>query len=60
VDLAPGDAVVFATDGVAADYSAVLDSGLDVQAQAERVLRSHGKGSDDALALVVRWRPDAA
>jgi negative regulator of sigma-B (phosphoserine phosphatase) len=54
--LEPGDAVVLATDGVAADYSAVLDPGLPAQAQAERVLRSHGKGSDDALAVVVRWR----
>jgi negative regulator of sigma-B (phosphoserine phosphatase) len=58
VALEPGDAVVFATDGVTADYSAVLDPGLDVQAQADRVLHSHGKGSDDALAVVVRWRPD--
>jgi phosphoserine phosphatase RsbX len=58
VELRPGDAVVFATDGVAADYSAVLDPAVDVQAQAERVLRSHGKGSDDALAVVVRWRPE--
>jgi negative regulator of sigma-B (phosphoserine phosphatase) len=53
--LEPGDAVAFATDGVAADYSAVLDPALDPQTQAERVLRSHGKGSDDALAVVVRW-----
>ena len=60
VALEPGDAVVFATDGVAADYSAVLDSGLDVQAQADRVLHSHGKGSDDALTVVVRWRPEAS
>jgi phosphoserine phosphatase RsbX len=56
VGLEPGDAVAFATDGVAADYSAVLDTGLGAQAQAERVLSRHGKGSDDALAVVVRWR----
>jgi negative regulator of sigma-B (phosphoserine phosphatase) len=56
VELAPGDAVAFATDGVAADYSAVLDPALDPQVQAERVLSTHGKGSDDALAVVVRWR----
>jgi negative regulator of sigma-B (phosphoserine phosphatase) len=54
--LEPGDAVAFATDGVAADYSAVLDPALSAQDQAERVLSSHGKGSDDALAVVVRWR----
>jgi negative regulator of sigma-B (phosphoserine phosphatase) len=57
VALEPGDAVAFATDGVTADYSAVLDPALSPQAQAERVLRAHGKGSDDALAVVVRWRP---
>jgi len=55
VDLHPGDAAVFATDGVAADFSAVLDPALTPRAQAERVLRLHGKGSDDALAVVVRW-----
>jgi negative regulator of sigma-B (phosphoserine phosphatase) len=56
VELEPGDAVAFATDGVTADYSVVLDPRLDAQAQAERILRAHGKGSDDALAAVVRWR----
>lgn len=56
VELEPGDAVAFATDGVRADFSAVLDPALAPQAQAERVLREHGKGTDDALAVVVRWR----
>jgi negative regulator of sigma-B (phosphoserine phosphatase) len=55
IDLEPGDAVAFATDGIAADFSAVLDPVLTPQAQAERVLREHGKGSDDALAVVVRF-----
>jgi negative regulator of sigma-B (phosphoserine phosphatase) len=55
VELEPGDAVVMATDGVAADFSAVLDPAVPVQTQAERVLDAHGKGSDDALAVVVRW-----
>jgi negative regulator of sigma-B (phosphoserine phosphatase) len=56
VELEPGDAVAFATDGVRADFSAVLDPVLEPQAQAERILHAHGKGSDDALAVVVRWR----
>jgi negative regulator of sigma-B (phosphoserine phosphatase) len=55
VDLGPGDAVAFATDGVAADFSAVLDPALEPQVLAERVLSAHGKGTDDALAVVVRW-----
>jgi negative regulator of sigma-B (phosphoserine phosphatase) len=55
VELEAGDAVAFATDGVTADFSAVLNPALEAQVQAERVLGSHGKGTDDALAVVVRW-----
>jgi negative regulator of sigma-B (phosphoserine phosphatase) len=54
-ELSPGDAVAFATDGIRADFSAVLDPMLTPQAQAEKVLREHGRGSDDALAVVVRY-----
>jgi negative regulator of sigma-B (phosphoserine phosphatase) len=54
VPLEPGDAVVFATDGVTADFSASLASGIGAQELAERVLAKHGKGTDDALAAVVR------
>ena len=53
--LQPGDAVALATDGVAADYSASLESGVAAQELAERVLARHGKGTDDALAVVVRY-----
>ena len=53
--LEPGDAVVLATDGVAADYSASLESGVPAQALADRILERHGKGTDDALAVVVRY-----
>lgn len=55
VPLEPGDAVVLATDGVAADYSASLEPGVPAQQLAERVLERHGKGTDDALAVVVRY-----
>jgi negative regulator of sigma-B (phosphoserine phosphatase) len=55
VELEPGDAIAMATDGITADFSAVLDPALAPQAQAERILREHGKGTDDALAIVVRW-----
>jgi phosphoserine phosphatase RsbX len=53
--LEPGDAVVMATDGVAADFSMSLESGVPAQQLAERVLEKHGKGTDDALAAVVRY-----
>jgi negative regulator of sigma-B (phosphoserine phosphatase) len=55
IPLEPGDAVVLATDGVASDFSVSLESGIGAQALAERVLKRHGKGSDDALAAVVRY-----
>jgi phosphoserine phosphatase RsbX len=55
VALEPGDAVAMATDGVAADYSVSLESGVPAQQLAERVLANHGKGTDDALAVVVRY-----
>jgi negative regulator of sigma-B (phosphoserine phosphatase) len=55
IALEPGDAVVIATDGVAADYSVSLEPGVAAQELAERVLERHGKGTDDALAAVVRY-----
>jgi negative regulator of sigma-B (phosphoserine phosphatase) len=55
IPLEPGDAVVLATDGVKADFSVSLTSGVNAQELAERVLARHGKGSDDALAVVVRY-----
>jgi phosphoserine phosphatase RsbX len=55
IPLEPGDAVVLATDGVAADFSVSLSSGVSAQELAERVLERHGKGTDDALAAVVRY-----
>ena len=46
---------MLATDGVAADFSVSLASGVAAQELAERVLEQHGKGTDDALAAVVRY-----
>ena len=54
-ELRRGDAVAFATDGIAADYSASLAPGLPAQRLAERILKRHAKGTDDALAVVVRY-----
>ena len=55
MDLYPGDAVAFATDGIETDYSASLAPGVPAQRLAERILERHGKGTDDALAVVVRY-----
>ena len=44
MDLLPGDAVAFATDGIEADYSASLTPGLPAQRLAERILERHARG----------------
>jgi phosphoserine phosphatase RsbX len=54
-DLYTGDAVAFATDGIESDYSASLAPGVPAQLLAERILERHAKGTDDALAVVVRY-----
>ena len=55
MDLHPGDAVAFATDGIDADYSNSLTPGLSAQRLAERILERHTRNTDDALAAVVRY-----
>jgi negative regulator of sigma-B (phosphoserine phosphatase) len=55
--LAPGDCLVMATDGVAADFGSSLQPGVPAPEQARRVLASHARGSDDALVVAVRWMP---
>jgi negative regulator of sigma-B (phosphoserine phosphatase) len=55
IALEPGDAIALATDGVAADFSVSLEPGVPAQQLAERVLERHAKGTDDALAVVVRY-----
>lgn len=56
--LAPGDTVVLATDGVAADFGSSMPPGLTAQEQADRILASHARGNDDALVVAVRYVPD--
>jgi negative regulator of sigma-B (phosphoserine phosphatase) len=54
--LARGDLLVMITDGIESAISPALAGGGGAQALAERILARHGKGTDDALALVVRYR----
>jgi negative regulator of sigma-B (phosphoserine phosphatase) len=56
-ELAPGDCLVMATDGVAADFGSSLMPGVPAPEQAERVLASHARASDDALVVAVRYLP---
>ncbi len=55
--LTPGDAVVMVTDGIDAAFSPALEAGGDAQTLAERIFEHHVKGTDDAMALVVRFHP---
>ena len=55
--LAPGDCLVMATDGIAADFGSSLQPGVPAAEQARRVLASHARGSDDALVVAVRYLP---
>ena len=57
--LEPGDCVVMATDGIAADFGSSLAPGVPAPEQARRVLESHARGSDDALVVAVRYLPEA-
>jgi phosphoserine phosphatase RsbX len=57
VGLEPADAIVFATDGIAADYSEAIEPGVGAQELADIVLERYGKGTDDALAAAVRYVP---
>jgi phosphoserine phosphatase RsbX len=53
--IAAGDAVALATDGIAPDFSVSLAGDLPAQQLAERIHARHGRGTDDALAVVVRY-----
>ncbi|MDA0179906.1 SpoIIE family protein phosphatase [Solirubrobacter phytolaccae] len=51
-----GDLLVMITDGIDAAISPALASGGAAQKMADRIFEMHGKGTDDALAVVVRYR----
>jgi negative regulator of sigma-B (phosphoserine phosphatase) len=55
--LTPGDCLVMATDGIAADFGSALQPGVPAGEQARRVLATHSRGSDDALVVAVRYLP---
>ena len=53
--LLPGDVLVLATDGIEARFADSLDISGSTQAISERILADHGKPSDDALVVAVRY-----
>jgi phosphoserine phosphatase RsbX len=54
--LTRGDLLVMITDGIESAISPALAGAGAAQTLAERIFAMHGKGTDDALALVVRYR----
>ena len=51
-----GDVLVMITDGIDGAISPSLAGGGAAQTMAERIFAMHGKGTDDALVVVVRYR----
>jgi negative regulator of sigma-B (phosphoserine phosphatase) len=56
MELGRGDMLVMITDGIETAISSALEGGGAAQAMADRIFAMHGKGNDDALAVVVRYR----
>jgi negative regulator of sigma-B (phosphoserine phosphatase) len=55
-DLEDGDLMVLATDGIDSGFAQAITAGGPAQEIADRILAKHGKESDDALVVVVRYR----
>jgi phosphoserine phosphatase RsbX len=55
--LEEGDVMVLATDGIDSGFARAIAQGGSAQAIADRILAQHGKESDDALVVVVRYVP---
>jgi negative regulator of sigma-B (phosphoserine phosphatase) len=56
-DLYDGDVLVLATDGIDSDFAQSIAVGGSAQRIADRILAAHAKRNDDALVVVVRYRP---
>ena len=53
--IAPGDMLIFATDGIWEGFAEGLPPEATPQQLADQILARHGKGTDDALVLVARY-----
>ena len=51
-----GDLLVMITDGIDSAISPHFQAAVPAQALASRISTRHGKGNDDALAVVIRYR----
>ena len=52
--IAKGDTVVFVTDGIRGEFAEGLSALESPQRAADKILKQHCRGNDDALVLVVR------
>jgi phosphoserine phosphatase RsbX len=55
LNIAAGDVLILATDGVAAGFADSLSAYGSAQAMSERIMADHGGFADDALVLTVRY-----
>jgi phosphoserine phosphatase RsbX len=56
ISMGPGDLLVLASDGIAENHLDSVDFSVPATVIAEKILREHGRESDDALVLVARHR----
>lgn len=56
VSVSAGDLLIFATDGIDPEFGDRLEPSGAAQEIADRLLREHRRGSDDALVVVARYR----
>lgn len=52
IQIAPGDTLILATDGVSSDFTETLPDVLDPQPLADRILQGYATNNDDALVLI--------
>jgi phosphoserine phosphatase RsbX len=58
--LKAGDTIVFATDGVQSEFVRELSTFETPQRCADRIMKQHFRGNDDALVLVIRFLGNSA
>ncbi|HZQ31804.1 MAG TPA: SpoIIE family protein phosphatase [Mycobacterium sp.] len=56
ISVTPGDLLVMTSDGIDEDHLDSIDFAAPATGIAEKILREHGKDSDDALVLAARRR----
>jgi hypothetical protein len=55
LQIAAGDLLIFATDGIRPGFADNANLNDSPQQIADRILTQHGRGTDDALVLVARY-----